>query len=94
VIVTNERGEVTFMNRVAAGLTGWEPQEAAGQPLERVFRIINEQSRQPVENPVSKVIRERAVVGGSGAEFPARLTRFASRCPHVPALAPHCWRPP
>src|SRR5947209_4761008 len=62
VIVTDDRGDVTFLNPVAAGLTGWKPEEAGGQPLERIFRIINEETRQTVDNPVSKVFRERAVV--------------------------------
>jgi PAS domain S-box-containing protein len=63
VIVTDTKGMVTFVNPVAAGLTGWKSQEAAGQPLEQVFRIINERSRQPVENPIHRVFRENAVVG-------------------------------
>src|SRR5262249_49487905 len=36
---------------------------AASQPLEQVFRIINEETRQPVESPVSKVLREGVIVG-------------------------------
>ncbi|HJT75579.1 MAG TPA: PAS domain S-box protein, partial [Gemmataceae bacterium] len=63
VIVTDRDGVVTFLNPVAVALTGWEPHEAAGQPLERVFRIINEETRQPAENPVHKVLREGVVVG-------------------------------
>ncbi len=63
VIVTDRSGVVTFMNPVAEELTGWEPQKAAGQPLERIFHIVNEHTRQVVENPVSKVLREGAVVG-------------------------------
>jgi PAS domain S-box-containing protein len=63
VIVTDTAGDVTFMNSVATGLTGWEPGEAAGQPLEQVFHIVNEETRQPVENPVTKVLREGVVVG-------------------------------
>ncbi len=63
VIVTDRNGVVTFLNPVAVELTGWEPHDAAGQPLERVFRIINEATRQPVENPVSRVLREGVVVG-------------------------------
>src|SRR5436305_10480324 len=50
------------MNRVAENLTGWED-GAAGRPLGEVFRIVNEQTRQPVESPVTKVIREGGVVG-------------------------------
>jgi PAS domain S-box-containing protein len=63
VIVTDPGGVVTFMNPVAEELTGWEPEMAAGQPLERIFHIVNEHTRQRVENPVSKVLREGAVVG-------------------------------
>ena len=62
VIVTDSDGHVTFLNPVAAGLTGWPVEEAAGQPLERVFPIINEYTRQPVENPVRQVIRDKEVV--------------------------------
>jgi PAS domain S-box-containing protein len=63
VIVTDTRGIVSFLNPVAQELTGWAPQEAAGQPLEQVFRILNEETRQPVENPVSKVLREGVIIG-------------------------------
>ncbi len=63
VIVTDMNGAVTFMNPVAVVLTGWEPQEAVGRPLEQVFRIVNEETRRPVESPVAKVLREGVVVG-------------------------------
>src|SRR6516162_843226 len=56
VIVTDNRGAVTFLNPVAEALTGWQAQEAMGQPLETVYRIVNGVSRQPVESPVSKVL--------------------------------------
>src|SRR5260221_12162017 len=51
------------MNPVAEGLTGWQQREAAMHPLDEVFRIVNEASRQIVENPVTKVIREGRIVG-------------------------------
>src|SRR5262249_41167924 len=44
-------------------LTGWEPNEAAGKPLEQVFHIVNEETGRPVESPVRKVLREGVVVG-------------------------------
>src|SRR5262249_42154160 len=43
--------------------TGWGPQEATGQSLEHIFHIINEETRQPVENPVTRVLREGVTVG-------------------------------
>ncbi len=63
VIVTDSNGAVTFMNPVAVALTGWQPHEAAGQALDRVFVIVNEETRQPVESPVPKVLRDGTVVG-------------------------------
>jgi PAS domain S-box-containing protein len=63
VIVTDQNGVVTFLNPVAVTLTGWEAHEAAGQLLEQVFHIINEDTRKAVENPVSRVLQEGTVVG-------------------------------
>jgi PAS domain S-box-containing protein len=63
VIVTDMNGAVSFMNPVAQDLTGWDPKAAAGQPLDRVFHIINEETRLEVENPVTKVLREGTTVG-------------------------------
>jgi PAS domain S-box-containing protein len=62
VIVTDADGCLTFLNPVAEQLTGWPLEEAMGKPLEQVFRIINEESRQMVDNPVQTVFREKRVV--------------------------------
>jgi two-component system CheB/CheR fusion protein len=63
VIATDETGRVVFMNGVAEGLTGWTAAEAQGLPLGRIFVIVNEETRAPVDCPVDKVLREGAVVG-------------------------------
>jgi two-component system cell cycle sensor histidine kinase/response regulator CckA len=63
VIVTDTEGLITFLNPEAERLTSWPQKDALGQPLAAVFRIINEQTRQPVENPVDKVLRMGTVVG-------------------------------
>ena len=63
VITTDTQGKVTFLNPVAEMMTGWKTDEASGQPLEKVFNIINEETRQPAKNPVDKVLREGIVVG-------------------------------
>jgi PAS domain S-box-containing protein len=63
VITTDAQGRVTSLNEVAVQLTGWTNQEAAGIPLDAVFRIINESSRQSVENPAMKALREGVIVG-------------------------------
>lgn len=63
VITTDDTGHVLLLNTAAQQLTGWTQAEAAGQPLHMVFRIINEATREPVESPVDKVLREGTVVG-------------------------------
>jgi PAS domain S-box-containing protein len=63
VIATDTNGAVTFLNPVAESLTGWKQEEAQGQPLKDVFQIVNEQTRQMVENPALRAMREGLIVG-------------------------------
>ena len=63
VIATDEQTRITFMNPVAETLTGWPQGDAAGRPLAEVFRIVNEETRQTVEDPAAKVLRVGTVVG-------------------------------
>jgi PAS domain S-box-containing protein len=63
VIATDMNGAVTFMNYVAQSLTGWDLEEARCKSIDLVLNIVNEETRQPVENPVKKVFREGKVVG-------------------------------
>jgi PAS domain S-box-containing protein len=81
--VLREGGIIGLANHTvlmgAERLAGWTNEEvspccseaAAGRPIEEVFRIVNENSRQTVELPVAKVPRE--VVG------PANHTLLISR---------------
>lgn len=63
VVACDVRGGVTFMNAVAEKLTGWKLDEAMGHPIEEVFHIVHEETRQAAENPVEKVRRMGQVVG-------------------------------
>jgi PAS domain S-box-containing protein len=63
VIATDTEGRVVFLNQVACTLTGYSGGEAHARPLTEVFPIFNETTRQPVEDPVAKVIRAGTVVG-------------------------------
>lgn len=63
VITTDTQGRVTFMNPVAAAVTGWPAAEALGKDVTGVFPIINEYTRQAVEDPIAEVLRESRVVG-------------------------------
>jgi PAS domain-containing protein len=63
VVTTDLDGRVSNLNRVAESLTGWRAEEAQGQPLEEVFRIVNESTREPVESPAIRALRDGVVVG-------------------------------
>lgn len=63
VIVADIEGRITFMNDVAENVTGWTKQEAMLRPTAQVFKIINEHTRKPVENPVEKVLKTGKIVG-------------------------------
>ncbi|MBX3061744.1 MAG: PAS domain S-box protein [Anaerolineae bacterium] len=63
VIATDADGHINFMNEVAQSLTGWLYEEAAGRNLNDVFNIVNEYTRRPADNPVTKVLNEGVVVG-------------------------------
>jgi PAS domain S-box-containing protein len=86
VITTDVGGNVTFLNAVAESLTGWQRREAVGQSLETVFRIINEETRQPVGNPVTRVLREGVVVGL--ANHTVLIRRDGRECPIDDSAAP------
>ncbi len=63
IISTDIAGRVEMINPVAEALTGWNGADAIGKPLEQVFRILNENTRETVENPAGKVLREGLVIG-------------------------------
>jgi PAS domain S-box-containing protein len=63
VIATDTEGRVMLLNPVARSLTGWTSEDADRQPLEKVFQIVDERSRRPAENPVTRALREGAVAG-------------------------------
>ncbi len=63
MIATDPEGRVTFLNEVGEHVTGWTTEEAAGKPVEQVFKIINEETRQTVDSPAAKVLREGKIVG-------------------------------
>ena len=63
VLATDLSGRVTFLNKVAEELTGWNQQDAQGQPITTVFNIVNEETERVVENPISRVLREGIIVG-------------------------------
>lgn len=58
VIATDLAGHIVQMNPVAQQLTGWSLADAVGMPLDRVFNIVDEYTREQIESPVHKVLAQ------------------------------------
>jgi len=86
VLVTDSQGRITFANSVATNLTGWPLEDAKGRLLTEIFPIVNEHTRQPVENPVLKVLQTGAIVGL--ANHTVLLSRTGREIPIDDSAAP------
>ena len=62
VMSTDVSGQVTYLNVIAEGLTGWSQEQAIGHPLQEVFRIIDATTRATAPNPIALAIRENKTV--------------------------------
>ncbi len=56
VITTDARAHITYLNTVAERLTGWDDSAARGHPLTEIFRILDELTREPAEDPVGRCL--------------------------------------
>jgi len=86
VITTDIAGCITYINGVGESLTGWSIADALGEPLERVFHIVNEVTRLPVENPAMRALREGVVVGL--ANHTILIKKDGTECPIDDSAAP------
>jgi len=86
VITTDLAGRVSSMNDAAQSLTGWTVADARGQPLDRVFHIVNEDSRQIVASPAMRALRDGVVVGLANHTLLVR--KDGSECPIDDSAAP------
>ena len=86
VITTDNEGRINYINEVGESLTGWSHKQALNQPLERVFQIVNEVTRHPVENPATRALREGVVVGL--ANHTVLIRKDGTECPIDDSAAP------
>ncbi|SIO26352.1 PAS domain S-box-containing protein [Singulisphaera sp. GP187] len=86
VISTDETGCVQLMNPVAEALTGYPLADAVGRPIAMVLQLMNERTRQPAENPVTRVLREGVISGL--ANHTLLIARDGTRIPIDDSAAP------
>lgn len=86
VLATDTEGRITRMNGVAEQLTGWTAAFAIGKPVEEVFRIINEQTREPAIVPVAAVLASGSTQ--ALANHTSLIARDGTECPVADSAAP------
>jgi diguanylate cyclase (GGDEF)-like protein/PAS domain S-box-containing protein len=90
VITTDDQANIRYFNPVAEKLTGWKAEDAAGMPLSKVFVIINELTREPVDNLIDKALLEKKVVNlGKNTIL---IARNGTEYPIEKSTAPICDR--
>ncbi|MES2124926.1 MAG: PAS domain S-box protein [Gemmatimonadota bacterium] len=75
IITTDSNNRITRLNATAEALTGWSNWAAVGQPLETVFRIVHEESREPIE---CLTPGERRTEGPRGPRYPLLISKDGS----------------
>ena len=90
VISTDAEGRIEYINPVAESLTAWTLEEARGRPIGEVLSLVNEITREPIENPLL------CVLGGGEMSAPADHSVLVTRSGHEVAIqesaAPICDR--
>jgi diguanylate cyclase (GGDEF)-like protein/PAS domain S-box-containing protein len=62
VITADAEGRIEYLNPVAEALTGWDTAEAAGRPVAEIIHLLGEATRQPIDNPILRCLREGRIV--------------------------------
>jgi diguanylate cyclase (GGDEF)-like protein/PAS domain S-box-containing protein len=62
VVCSDMSGRITYLNLVAETMTGWRREEAAGQPLAAVFRIIDGVTRKTARDPMKIAVEQNMTV--------------------------------
>jgi PAS domain S-box-containing protein len=86
VVAVNVEDRIVLFNKAAEWLTGWRFEEVNGKSADEVIKIVNEQTRQPAESPIDRVLESRKVE--SGTDHDVLVARNGRRCPVSATAAP------
>ncbi len=86
VIAVDRNGQIGMINSAAEALTGWTADQALHRPLDEVFHIVDEQTRQAVEDPVGIVLGQGALLGPASRTL--LIDRLGRRLPVAVSAAP------
>lgn len=79
IVVVDTEKRIILFNKAAEELTQWQFKEVRGRLYDRIFRIIDEKTREGVENPIDKVLASgKRQLGG---DFDALISKNGSERP-------------
>jgi PAS domain S-box-containing protein len=91
IIAVDKDTNILFMNDVAARLTEWDGKDAAGRPLDEVYRVVDELTGEPFASaaaaydPNTRIARDESSIEGREGML---VTREGSRVPVEENAAP------
>ncbi|QIR39530.1 response regulator [Tolypothrix sp. PCC 7910] len=91
VIATDERGIVTFMNPASEKLTGWCKEEALGNDISQIFRLIDDVINTTIENSVTRALQEQQVI--SSGDYTSLIAKNGKKIPIGDKASPLMRRP-
>jgi len=90
VISTDAEGRIEYLNPVAEALSAWSLDEARGRPIADVLNLVNEMTREPIENPLMCALGRGD--GGPPADHSVLITRSGQEVAIQESAAPICDR--
>jgi len=90
VISTDAEGRIEYINPVAETLTAWPLAEARGQPIGAVLKLVNELTREPIENSLTGALGRSET--GAPADHAVLITRTGGEVAIQESAAPICDR--
>ena len=91
VISTDAEGRIEYINPIAESLTAWSLAEARGRPIGDVLNLVNEITREPIENPLVSALG-RGESAGAPADHSVLITRSGQEVAIQESAAPICDR--
>jgi diguanylate cyclase (GGDEF)-like protein/PAS domain S-box-containing protein len=90
VISTDADGRIEYINPVAESLTAWSLDEARGRPIADVLNLVNEITREPIENPLMSALGRGEA--GPPVDHSVLITRSGQEVAIQESAAPICDR--
>jgi len=92
IIVCDRHGKVEILNTVAEQLTGWTLAAAVNEPIDSIFHLVNEHTRETLDSPTASFpqlpLHPKAHDGDLFANHPILISRDGSEIPIEESEAP------